>query len=123
MPFRTKRQLQKDKELLENETFDLKRQLEKQQRFSSLREQRLREEIAVAVTEKKAAQNGLTPYVYAVQALNAWLNERPALMSQVEAILDELGLLGVKVGYDPNKDLSLSIISPMHPAWTQPNDQ
>lgn len=71
---------------------------------------RLRDEVATERTTRIAAQQGLTPYVYAVQALNAWLGDRPELLNELSPILGELGLLGVRVGYDPQRDLSLSII-------------
>lgn len=57
-----------------------------------------------------AAQRGLTPYVYAIQALNRWLRDRPELCAQLQPVMQELGLWGVEVGYDPNKDRALSII-------------
>lgn len=69
-------------------------------------------ELSISEQRRVSAQRGLTPYVYAVQALNAWLGERPALLEQITPVLRELGLLGVKVGYDPDRDLALSIISP-----------
>jgi hypothetical protein len=58
-----------------------------------------------------SAQRGLTPYVYAVQGLNAWLAERPELNETMAPILRQLGLLGVRVGYDPDKEFATSVIA------------
>jgi hypothetical protein len=62
-------------------------------------------------TGRVAAQRGLTPYVTAVQAFNAWLMEHPGLLGALALILKELGLFGVSVGCDPDKDLASSIIN------------
>lgn len=77
-------------------------------------------EISREQLQRVSAQRGLTPYVYAIQALNAWLADQPELHNTIAPILKELGLYGVKVGYDPDRDLALSIISAerMSPAKT-----
>lgn len=60
---------------------------------------------------RTAAQNGLTPYVYALQAFALWLDQAPEADRQmVIEKMSELGIWGVRVGYDPQKDLALSII-------------
>ncbi len=72
----------------------------------------LKNTISIERQMRVDAQNGLTPYVYALQAFSVWLNKRPsATPSQVKAKMGELGIWGVRVGYDPQKDLALSIIS------------
>lgn len=58
-----------------------------------------------------AAQKGLVPYVRALEAFDHWLLERPDLRDTLQPILQELGLWEIKLGYDPEKDLGLSVIS------------
>jgi hypothetical protein len=88
----------------------LKRELE-----SAVRERH----IAVNTEQlgRVSAQRGLVPYVRGVEALNKWLSKHPALRRQLEPILREQGLWDVKLGYDPDKDITLSVISPEHSAW------
>jgi len=77
-------------------------------------EQALADERSIVVEEKLmrvSAQRGLTPYVTAVQALNAWLADRPELDETMAPILQQLGLLGVRVGYDPDKEFATSLIA------------
>jgi hypothetical protein len=80
---------------------------------------RLRRELGAEQLQRTAAQNGLTPYVYALQAFNQWVGQQPGLASQLEPIMRKLGIWGVEVGYDPNKDLATSIVSPDGPASRQ----
>lgn len=70
----------------------------------------VREALAFAELQRVAAQRGLVPYVAAVEALNAWLKDRPEVEAVVAPILQELGLYGVRVGYDPNREVALSVI-------------
>jgi len=80
-------------------------------------EQELADQRAIVAQERLtrlSAQRGLTPYVTAVQALNVWLAEQPELDEAMAPILQELGLLGVKVGYDPDKELATSMIAGAH---------
>jgi hypothetical protein len=71
-----------------------------------------RDEIGMERQMRISAQRGLVPYVRAVEALNKWLKARPALTKQLQPIMQELELWDVKLGYDPDKDLTLSVLSP-----------
>lgn len=62
--------------------------------------------------QRIAAQRGLVPYVRSLEQFNAWLAERPALSKEIEPILRELGLWDIKLGYDPDEDLTLSVVGP-----------
>lgn len=73
---------------------------------------RLKRELGHEQLQRRAAQNGLTPYVYALQAFNAWIAENPPLVNALEPVMRKLGIWGVEVGYDPDKDLAMSVISP-----------
>src|SRR6266568_1921625 len=55
-----------------------------------------------------AAQRGLVPYVQAVEQLNKWLAANPDLEPRLTPVLKELGLYGVRVGYNPDKDRGLT---------------
>jgi hypothetical protein len=59
-----------------------------------------------------AAQRGLVVYVRALEQLDHWLRERPALRGQLEPALRELGLWEIALGYDPELDITLSAIWP-----------
>ena len=59
-----------------------------------------------------AAQRGLVPYVRSLEQFDAWLLERPDLRHALRPVLQELGLWEIKLGYDPDHDLSLSVVSP-----------
>jgi hypothetical protein len=52
------------------------------------------------------------PYVRSLQQFNEWLADHPALRDELEPKLRELGLWDIKLGYDPDKDLALSVLSP-----------
>ncbi len=80
------------------------------ERDAKIRE--LKESITVEHVTRVSAQRGLTPYVYALEALNKWLRGRNRITPKdLEKILKRLGIWGVRVGYDPDKDKALSIIS------------
>lgn len=63
---------------------------------------------------RAAAQRGLVPYVRGLEFFDRWLLERSDLRVQLEPILRELKLWEIKLGYDPDQDLTLSVISPHH---------
>ena len=79
---------------------------------AGLRYAQLQSQHGVEQTKRVFAQRGLVPYVRALEAFDGWLQERPALRRQLEPILRELGLWEIKLGYDPDEDLALSVISP-----------
>jgi hypothetical protein len=61
--------------------------------------------------QRVSAQRGLVPYVYALQALNKWMRGRTKIgPSDLERIMKRLGIWGVKVGYDPDRDVSRAVI-------------
>jgi hypothetical protein len=77
---------------------------------------RMQMELAHMTTEATAAQNGLTPYVYALQYFAAWLKKTPrATRPMVIGKMTELGIWDVRVGYDPKQDITRSIISARGP--------
>jgi len=59
------------------------------------------------------AQRGLVPYVRALQLFHEWLLQRPEVAEMVAPKMQELGIWAIKLGYDPDQDLSLSVISPL----------
>jgi hypothetical protein len=73
---------------------------------------RLKSEIGMEQTLRTSAQRGLVPYVRSLEQFDKWLRQRPATRAKLEPILRELGLWEIKLGYDPDKDLTLSIVSP-----------
>jgi hypothetical protein len=70
----------------------------------------MRDDLHVERSQRMAAQRGLVPYVRSLEALDTWLLEQPSLRAQLEPILRQLGLWEIRLGYDPDKDLSLSAI-------------
>jgi hypothetical protein len=81
--------------------------------------ERLERELGHEQLQRVSAQNGLTPYVYALQAFNEWLGQQPEIAGRVEEVMRSLGIWGIEVGYDPKKDVATSIISPTGPAARQ----
>lgn len=61
--------------------------------------------------QRVAAQRGLVPYVRGLEAFSRWLQARPEIARQVEAEMRANGLWDIKLGYDPDKDITLSVIS------------
>lgn len=65
-----------------------------------------------------SAQRGLVPYVRSLEELHRRLAAYPSLPTVADlcqrlgADLQELGLWDVRLGYDPDKDLALSVLSP-----------
>lgn len=89
-------------------------QLERERGQHALEElgRRLQTEIGLERSARVAAQRGLVPYVRSLEAFNGWIKARPRLAKELRPILTELGLWDIKLGYDPDQDLALSIISP-----------
>ena|SRR5665213_2889814 len=86
--------------------------LDRERKEWAFEKRKLNVTIGVERQKRVDAQNGLTPYVYALQAFAQWLGKHPkATPAQVIAQMSKLGIWGVKVAYDPQKDLALSIIS------------
>jgi hypothetical protein len=62
----------------------------------------LNKAIAAEALQRVSAQDGLLPYVQAVQSFNEWARQQPpAIVEPVRAALKAHGLLDVKVGYEP----------------------
>ena len=90
----------------------LQREAARQAQLRQAREETLRDEVQKERTMRIAAQRGLVPYVRSLEEFDHWLREQPELCKQLQPILEELGLWEIKLGYDPDKDLSLSAVSP-----------
>jgi hypothetical protein len=96
---------------IEDQT-ELVHALENRLKAAEVREMGLCGELASARTERMAAQMGLVPYVRALEEFDRRLKKRPALRKQLEADLRDLGLWEIKVGYDPTKDVTRTVLSP-----------
>ena len=78
----------------------------------------LHHEVGLEQLTRTSAQRGLVPYVRSLEELHRRLPAYPALPTVADvcqrlgADLQELGLWNVKLGYDPDKDLALSVLSP-----------
>jgi hypothetical protein len=70
------------------------------------------QEVDIEKRTRIAAQQGLVPYVRSLEQLNVWLQARPHLAAELQPIMAELGLWGIRVGYDPDRDINLTAASP-----------
>lgn len=95
---------------LEQQIDNAKRDLAAVQRGHAEEIHALRREVFIEQQDRIAAQRGLVPYVRSLEAFHGWLLKHPDLAAQVEAEMRDLGIWAIKLGYDPDKDLSLSVV-------------
>lgn len=92
----------------------LEREVKLQDRGWKAEKESLLLEIGREQNMRVSAQRGLVPYVRSLEQFDKWLLQNPALRKELEPILRELGLWEIKLGYDPAKDLTLSVVSPQN---------
>lgn len=101
------------RDLVERVKTNAQRDLEAVQRGHSEEVTALRRELFAEQQQRMAAQRGLVPYVRSLELFDIWLCSQPRLRESLRPKLQELGLWEIKLGYDPDKDLGLSVVSPL----------
>lgn len=91
------------------EAFQKERQVQKRVSDAAIAYERL---------QRASAQQGLVPYVRALEEFDTWLRKHKRLRGELEPVMRELGIWEIKLGYDPDRDLTLSLVSPKHPAYS-----